>query len=336
VPKNLIRTLILALTLWTTGSTAAAPAGFEEQVQAFAREVAEKHGLELKQVQALLAEAKYQPDILEAIRRPYEAKPWHEYRELFVTPSRTEQGVEFWRANEVLLQRAQQKYGVPPEIIVAILGVETRYGRNLGGYRVLDALATLAFGYPERSEFFRHQLEEFVLLLQEEQLQSDQIKGSYAGAIGKPQFMPTSYRNFAVDFDGDGVRDLVDSTADAIGSVANYFQQHGWQTGGPIAIPAIVNGSGYRLYTNWELKPNVSVAELREAGVTSNQPLAPETETALLQLDSGDREEHWLGFNNFYVITLYNNSALYAMAVYQLSREILAQHQENQQGGKGG
>lgn len=334
--NNLIRLLIFTLALCATAGNAAAPDDFEQRLQAFAREIAEKHGLEPHPIQALLSEAEFRPDIIETIRRPYEAKPWYEYRELFVTPSRIEQGVEFWRANEALLQRAQQQYGVPPEIIVAILGVETRYGRNLGGHRVLDALATLAFGYPERSAFFRQQLEEFVLLLQDERLTSEQIKGSYAGAIGKPQFMPSSYRNFAVDFDGDGTRDLVASTADAIGSVANYFQKHGWQTGGTVAVPAQVSGKGYRIYVNWELKPNVSVAELREAGVTPKQPLAPETETALLQLDTGNAEEHWLGFKNFYVITLYNNSLLYAMAVHQLSQEILAQHQKYTLGNAGG
>jgi membrane-bound lytic murein transglycosylase B len=335
VPNNLIRVLTLALACWATAGAAAAPGDFEQEMQAIAREIAQKHGLEPQPIQALLSKAEFRPDILETIRRPYEAKPWYEYRELFVTPSRTEQGVEFWRANEALLQRAQQQYGVPPEIIVAILGVETRYGRNLGGNRVLDALATLTFGYPERSAFFRRQLEEFVLLLQEEHLASDQVKGSYAGAIGKPQFMPSSYRNFAVDFDGDGTRDLVDSTADAIGSVANYFQRHGWQAGGPVAVPAQVSGKGYRIYVNWDMKPNVSVAELQQAGVTSQQPLAPETETTLLQLDAGNAEEHWLGFHNFYVITLYNNSMLYAMAVYQLSQEIRAQHQQHTLGKTG-
>ena len=335
MPNNLIRVLTLALAFWATAGTAAAPGDFEQEMQAIAREIAQKHGLEPQPIQALLSKAEFRPDILETIHRPYEAKPWYEYRELFVTPSRTEQGVEFWRANEALLQRAQQQYGVPPEIIVAILGVETRYGRNLGGNRVLDALATLTFGYPERSAFFRRQLEEFVLLLQEEHLASDQVKGSYAGAIGKPQFMPSSYRNFAVDFDGDGTRDLVDSTADAIGSVANYFQRHGWQAGGLVAVPAQVSGKGYRIYVNWDMKPNVSVAELRAAGVTSKQALAPETETTLLQLDAGNAEEHWLGFNNFYVITLYNNSMLYAMAVYQLSQEIRAQHQKHTLGKTG-
>ncbi len=336
MPNNLIRVLILGLAFWATAGNAAATGDFQQEMQTIAREIAEKHGLDPQPIQALLSQAEFRPDILETIHRPYEAKPWHEYRELFVTPSRTEQGVEFWRANEALLQRAQQQYGVPPEIIVAILGVETRYGRNLGGNRVLDALATLTFGYPERSAFFRRQLEEFVLLLQEERLTSDQVKGSYAGAIGKPQFMPSSYRNFAVDFDGDGTRDLVDSTADAIGSVANYFQRHGWQAGGLVAVPAQVSGKGYRIYVNWDMKPNVSVAELREAGVTFQQSLAPETETTLLQLDAGNAEEHWLGFNNFYVITLYNNSMLYAMAVYQLSQEILAQHQKQTLGSTGG
>jgi membrane-bound lytic murein transglycosylase B len=324
-------TVTVILIAVMTGACASISASFKSQAEDFALEMAAKHQLDQQQISALMADAIFQQDIIDAISRPYEAKPWHQYRPIFVTDSRARAGVSFWNENSALLQQAQQVYGVPPEIIVAIIGVETHYGKHRGRYRVLDALSTLAFAYPPRSKFFRRQLEEFLLLNREEQIAADEIVGSYAGAIGMPQFIPQSYRAYAVDFDADGRRDLVDSRADIIGSVANYFQRHGWQAGGKIAVPATVTGSNYQSYANLERKLNASVGELQKAGVSSEEQLPAELQTALIELESSpDELEHWLGFHNFYVITKYNHSILYAMAVHQLSQEILQLYKQQQ------
>ncbi len=331
--KSVLVKPILTATLLAVLASACASmsASFSSKAEDFALEMAAKHQLDRQQISALMANARFQQDIIDAISRPSEAKPWHQYRPIFVTDSRAKGGVEFWNENAALLQQAEQVYGVPPEIIVAIIGVETRYGAHQGRYRVLDALSTLAFGYPPRGKFFRRQLEEFLLLSRDEQIAADEIVGSYAGAIGMPQFIPQSYRSYAVDFDADGRRDLVASMADIIGSVANYFQRHGWQAGGKVAIPATVTGSEYKFYTTSERKLNSSVGELEKAGVKSEESLPAELQTALIELESApDEQEHWLGFHNFYVITRYNHSILYAMAVHQLSQQILQLHNQKQ------
>ncbi len=322
------RPILIVITLAViTSSCTSIEAKFSSRAEEFAQEMAAKHKLDPQQTSALMASAVFQKDIIDAISRPYEAKPWHQYRPIFVTDARAKAGVDFWRENKALLQRAEEKFGVPQEIIVAIIGVESYYGRHRGRYRVLDALSTLAFGYPPRSKFFRRQLEEFLLLNREEPVATYEIVGSYAGAMGMPQFIPQSYRTYAVDFDSDGKRDLIESRADIIGSVANYFQKHGWQAGGKVAAPATVNGSQYEPYANSGLKPNTTVGALSDIGISSEEPLPKGLETTLIQLESApDEHEYWLGLHNFYVITRYNHSAHYAMAVYQLSQRILQLH----------
>ena len=322
--KSTKRGVLAALLLFSLSLSANTPSEFSRGVEQFVEEMVQKHGFDKKKINALMKKARYRQTIIDAISRPYEAKPWYQYRALFVTPERTEAGVAFWNENKALLDKATAEYGVPSEIIVAIIGVETRYGGYMGNYPVLDALSTLAFTYPQRAKFFRGQLEEFLLLRQEERIDAAQVSGSYAGAIGLPQFIPSSYRDFAVDFDGDGQRDLVNSRADAIGSVANYFKEHGWVAGDIVVTPARVKGTDYNHFANFDLKPNASIKELKNAGVTGDRALAPDRQTTLLQLETENGEEHWLGFKNFYVITRYNHSALYAMAVYQLSQEIRA------------
>jgi membrane-bound lytic murein transglycosylase B len=333
MPKNLFQTVaasLLALCCLLATQANAAPAEFEQGLREFTEEMIEKHGFERTWLEPLLTNAHYQQGIIDAITRPYEARPWFEYRPLFVTAANAEKGIAFWDKHKATLERAHKEYGVPPEIIVAIIGVETRYGTNTGRHSVLDALSTLAFGYPSRARFFRQQLEEFLLLQQEESLDGSGMKGSYAGAIGIPQFIPSSYRDFAVDFDNDGVRDL-NNPADAIGSVGNYFKEHGWKAGQLVAVPARATGSDYDMYANFELKPNASVGELRDARVTTEETLDPGLQAALLQFDSEEEDELWLGFHNFYVITRYNHSALYAMAVFQLSQKIRGLRQEQPQ-----
>ena len=335
-PRNwtgLATTALIAGLLSNTGPAAAGPVAFERLKMEFASEISRNHGLDAGFVQRTMARANYRQSIIDAISRPAERKPWHQYRPIFVTPDRARGGVEFWDANEELLVRAEQTYGVPPEIIVAIIGVETRYGKQTGRYPVLDSLATLAFGYPKRAAFFRKQLEEFLLLSLEENVQPLIAKGSYAGAMGKPQFIPSSYRNYAVDFDGDGRRDLWNSNADVIGSVGAYFQRHGWQPNQPIAAIATGAEEWHDKFSKAGMKPSLRIEELRKEGLKTDVSLAPSMLASVVKLESDRGPEYWIGLNNFYVITRYNHSNLYAMAVYQLSREILKLKQSGDSNG---
>lgn len=291
------------------------------ELRTFIDRMVSQHGFNAMELANLFGQARLRPDIIEAISRPAEAKPWYQYRPIFVTDSRIEQGVEFWNENAALLERAQEQFGVPPEMIVAIIGVETRYGRHQGKYPVLDALSTLAFDYPKRGEFFRSELENYLLLAREEGFDPTKLNGSYAGAMGGAQFISSSYRHYAVDFDQDGKRDLWDSVADMIGSVANYFATHGWRPGDTVVVAAKADGSDYkRLETT--LQPKYTVEQLRSFGVEPEQPLPDDTLVALQVLEQKDGPEFWLGLHNFYVITRYNHSALYAMAAYQLASAI--------------
>ncbi|WP_286236765.1 lytic murein transglycosylase B [Neptuniibacter halophilus] len=281
----------------------------------------------------VLSEAKRQTSILKAISRPAERSlTWGEYRNIFVQQKRIHQGVQFWQENREILDRAEQTYGVPAEIIVAIIGVETRYGRITGSYRVLDALATLGFDYPRRSEFFLGQLKEFLRLVREEQADLTALKGSYAGAMGFGQFIPSSYRNFAIDFDGDGKRDIWNNKSDAIGSVANYFVEHKWKPGQPVisgvdfSQPA--DESWYSV-GRAGLRPQLTLAEWQARGVQAHLPgLSADEKAILMQLEIDEDMQYWLGLHNFYVITRYNHSKLYAMAVYRLSEQIKAAYQK--------
>ena len=317
--------LLLTLVLIVSAGCAATSFSQRPEVREFVDEMAQKHGFERDWLRELLSQAEIQPAIVRAISTPAEAKPWRRYRPIFVTPSRIRGGVQFWSENEKILTQASERFGVPAHMLVAIIGVETRYGGNIGRHRVLDALATLAFDYPRKSEFFRRELENFLLLAREEQLDPLVLLGSYAGAMGQPQFISSSYRRYAVDFDGDGKRDLWNSTADIVGSVANYLHRHGWKTGGPIASRATVEGDAYKAIAKSGLKPRLTIGELQAQGVRAREPLPAAAQAALLELETNDGAEHWLGMQNFYVVTRYNHSALYAMAVYQLGQEILAQ-----------
>ncbi len=258
--------------------------------------------------------------VLNAISRPAEKLPWYQYRKIFIQPGRVKAGVDFWRSNEKTLKRAEEIYGVPPHIIVSIIGVETLYGSNTGIDRVMDALSTLAFHYPDRAPFFKDELEQFLLLAREQDIDPLSIKGSYAGAMGMPQFIPSSYRNYAVDFDQDNKVDIWKNPVDAIGSVANYFNRHGWKKGSAVAVTASATGVKYRELINSDLKPDINTSTLADYGISSANDLNGEEKVKLLSLESGKNDEElWICFENFYVITRYNHSPLYAMAVYQLS-----------------
>ena len=322
--KTILRTLYFTLFTFSTAACAHNPttiSAFKE----FATEMEKKHGFDRQELTALLEQTEFRHDIIKAITRPAEAKPWYEYRPIFLKPDRIQGGLKFWQENETLLQQISTDYGVPQEILVAIIGVETRYGKHTGRYRILDSLTTLAFGYPKRASFFRGELEQFLLLTREERVNPAQALGSYAGAMGKPQFISSSYRSYAVDYDGDGHRDLWNNNADVIASVANYFKRHGWQTGEPITLE--VKGSGnLKKYVEAGMKPSIKVADLLATGLKPKGSYTPDTEAkaSLIELDAGGHNEYWLGLHNFYVITRYNHSNLYAMAAYQLSQEILA------------
>jgi membrane-bound lytic murein transglycosylase B len=298
------------------------------EVQIFIAQMVNKHGFDSNALRNVFNRAYAQPEIIALITRPAEAKPWYAYRDIFLTNQRIQSGLAFWRSNEISLAKAERLYGVPAEIIVAIIGVETTYGGNTGKYRVLEALSTLAFDYPKRADYFRKELENYLLLTREEGIDPLSLKGSYAGAMGLAQFMPSSYLAYAVDFDGDGQRGLWVNPRDAIGSVANYLSKHRWQSGEPVTIPAQVNGERFQgLLSSKLAKPSQSVGEFRRLGVIPQGFVNDQQTAILLELDGNSGPEYWLGFDNFYVITRYNQSPLYAMAVYQLSQEIRGLHE---------
>jgi len=311
--------------------TAAAegPASYRRGTEGFVSEMARKYGFEKAELATLMGQARYSREVMNAIRRPFEAKPWYKYRPIFLTERRIRGGAAFRHENRELLERAQAVYGVPPQIITAIIGVETGYGGNLGRHRVIDALSTLGFSYPKRADFFRKELEALLLLAREESIDALGLRGSYAGAMGLPQFIPSSYRAYAVDFDGDGRRDLWKSKADVIGSVGNYLEQHGWKAGEPVAFTARVTDGAPRGIApagKKPVKPSISLDRLRAAGITAAVRLPGSTRVTLIRLHA-PKPKYWLGLDNFYVITRYNHSNLYAMAVYQLSREIQAAYE---------
>jgi membrane-bound lytic murein transglycosylase B len=300
----------------------------------FAAKAAAEHPLDAAEIMTLLHDARFKQSIVDAISRPAEAKPWYQYRPIFMTDKRIQGGIDFWRENEDLVREAAERYGVDPQIIVAIIGVETFYGRITGSYRVLDALATLSFYYPDigndRSDFFSRELMQFFLLGSEEGLPLREVTGSYAGAMGIGQFMPSSYREYSVDMDGDGRRDLWSSQADVIGSVANYLRRHGWQAGQPIAFPAtMAEAADTSLVAERDYKPKRSLEELGAGGFLPQTPAAwretvDSRPAAVLSLEEENGDSYWITFDNFYVITRYNRSPLYAMAVTQLSDAIRA------------
>jgi len=291
-------------------------------VQEFIDQMVKEHQFDRDYLVKVFKKVKTNPKIIEAITRPAEAKPWYEYRPIFLTDDRIREGVKFWRRNAKHLQRAYETYGVAPEIIVAIIGVETKYGKHKGKYSVMNSLTTLGFDYPKRGSFFKKELEEFLLLAREEKTDPLSIKGSYAGAMGKPQFISSSYRRYAVDFDGDGKRDILNSTVDAIGSVANYFAEHQWYKDEPITTPAKVDGEDYKAIVDKGIKPYIELSEMQKNGVAIEENNSPSLLTSLIELELKKGNEYWVAFNNFYVITRYNHSELYAMAAYQLSQEI--------------
>ena len=293
------------------------------QAQAFIERMIAEHDLDRAELQALFTGAQYKQSIVDAMTRPAEkVKLWKDYRKIFITEKRLRQGLQFWREQRQWLEKAEAEYGVPIEYVVAIIGVETYYGRYAGNYRVVDALSTLAFDYPARSPFFTKELEHFLLLAKEQKLDPATLKGSYAGAMGYGQFMPSSYRAYAVDYDADGVADIWANPADAIGSVANYFVRHGWQRGDGVVVRARISADYNAELVNKLVKPKLNLAQLAEQGFTPVPEMSADVKAIPLRLQGQAGVEFWLGLQNFYTITRYNHSFRYAMAVTQLAEQI--------------
>ena len=316
-------TLLLAI---FSISCNAAPLTQRPEVNTFIENMVEKHGFSREELIALFSKVRIKDKIIQAMTRPAESKPWHTYRKIFITERHINGGVDFWRQNEAALVKIYQQFGVPPEIIVAIIGVETRYGNNTGSFRVIDALSTLAFDYPKRSKFFISELEQFLILCREENVEPTQPMGSYAGAMGLPQFMPSSFRHYATDFDGDGRRDIWENNTDVMASVANYFKKHGWIRDAAVTFPTRIDGINPTNLLSNGLKPDSNAGKMRALGLKIPTDLSSDTATKLLKLDNEYGPSYWVTLDNFYVITRYNHSSLYAMAVFQLSQEILSRH----------
>ncbi len=329
--KSLNKLFCIALLAFATCLPAAAAHksksfAHDPAVQDFVADMADKHGFASAELLGQFARIHPNDKVLKLIKPPASPlqRSWERYRPRFLNDIRIDGGVRFWQENREVLARASTQYGVPEEIIVAVIGVETVYGRVKGNFGVMESLATLAFRYPPRAGFFRAELEQFLLLARENGFDPLAVKGSYAGAIGIPQFMPGSQRRYAVDFDGDGRIDLAGNVEDAIGSVARFLERHGWQAGQPVAVRATCEGEPAPTLLEAGIRPTLKPLELADQGIRAHLP--SESEVALIDLVSpGAETEYWLGYENFYVITRYNRSSFYAMSVFQLAEAIKAQ-----------
>lgn len=326
----------LLLALAGTGlSHAAERYADRPETQQFIEEMQQRHGFDKDALTFIFRRAQYLPSVIKAIsppKDPVAVRSWERYRSRFIEPVRIKAGVAFWDRHQDTIRAASEKYGVPEEIIVGIIGVETIYGRNTGSYQTVSALATLAFDYPRRAALFRSELEQLLLMAREQHRDPLDYQGSYAGALGLPQFLPSSVRNYAVDFDGNGQIDLLGSPADAIGSVARYMQMHGWESGAPVARRARIapDANLSELLAN-DITPAFDAATLGSRGVTAPEGEPHAGKAALVELETPGRDsEFWLGYQNFYVITRYNRSSFYAMSVFQLGEAVKAARLANQ------
>jgi len=326
VYQKTVKALVFGLVSSVSMSACAAsvPDNYAQRadVKNFISEMVDQHGFDRAYLEAMFASAKRLDNVLESIAKPAEKElTWKQYRPIFVTDKRSNKGLKFIQVHQKTLRRAEKEYGVPLEIIAAIIGVESYYGKHTGKYTVFDSLTTLGFDYPKRSKFFKSELKQFLLLSKEENIDIDTMTGSYAGAMGMPQFISSSYRHYAVDFDGDGKRDLWNSTEDVIGSVANYFSEHGWKTDATVTHRVSVANTAIVRKKN-TLKPYVTIDQLKKQGVKVDAALDGKQLVSLLKFKGKHGDEYWLGLKNFYVITRYNHSELYAMAVFQLSEKL--------------
>jgi membrane-bound lytic murein transglycosylase B len=321
---GIVLTLALAAFAQTAQSVEVKP-----EVEAWVLRMEREHQFDANALRDMFAQFKPNETIIKAFNTPATSKPWHYFRNLYVTPSRIDGGVEFWNEYAELLEQARIKYGVPEEVVTSIIGIESHYGKRTGSFQVADALYTLGFEVPRRSQFFQGQFEHFLLLTRENGFDPLEIKGSFAGAMGIPQFIPSSYRDYAVDFDGDGRIDLWDSVADAIGSVANYLSRFGWNNDGQVVVRAKIASGEVDHLESLGVKPSLTMAQFRARGVEPDGNIGDDTDGGFFVLEDEAGPEYWISLNNFYVITRYNRSKNYAMAVHQLAQEISRKRQAN-------
>lgn len=302
---------------------ARAQPALREEYEVFIEEMSSKHGINAVLLRRLFAQVKPVPSIIRAMNAPSTSRPWFEFRKNHVSAVQINGGVKFWSAHGATLSRATREFGVPEEIITATIGIETHYGGYTGSFKILDALATLAFDYPKRAAFFRGELEQFMLMGRDMALDLASLRGSYAGAMGIPQFLPSSYRKYAIDFDGDKRADLWKSVPDVIGSVANYYKLHEWQSGEPVVVPAAVSATPDPALTD-DITPKTPITAFRKLGIQPAGPVNDDALAALLPLETESGVQYWFGLKNFYVITRYNRSTNYAMAVWEIAQGIKA------------
>lgn len=315
---------LLSIALFA-GSASAVSVDDYPYLQTLVKELVVEHGLDEAELRGTFDKVQLRPKVVSAIKRPAERLPWHRYKDFFINQTQMDKGVIFWQTHQKALARAERETGVPAHVIVAIIGIETRYGATLGSHPVLDSLTTLTLEYPRRQKFFGEQLKHFLLLTHEHSIDRFATKGSYAGAIGIPQFMPTSYRQYAIDFNGDGRTDLVNQVDDAIGSVANYLNRFKWQAGEPVVIVPPKAHDLSKLATT-KRKTNMTIADLKQRGVDLAIDLAADTKVGVVDLEETEGKIQRITFDNFYVIMRYNPSILYAMAVHELSSALKSRY----------
>ena len=328
IPGYTLRQILFVSVILTAHHTvcmAAQPvSALRPEIKRFVIHMSNQHSYDADALEEAFARTNFRPEILKLISAPATAISWDEYRKRFVNTQRIKGGLDFWNKYAAELGLARKIYGVPEEIIVAIIGVETSYGTSTGNYRIMDALTTLAFDFPRRADYFREELESYLLLAREQQFGLLDVKGSYAGAIGIPQFMPSSYRRYAVDFDHDGEINLPGSAADAIGSVGNYLKEYGWEAGKPVAVRAQARSENLQEFLDTGIEPLHPVGKLRGAGIIPLDSVSDDTLSSLLEMKIQEKRQLWLGFRNFYVITRYNRSTFYAMSVFELAKAVRA------------
>lgn len=329
-----VRSFLVAFCLLFIGSSVTAankqpapnPFAEHELITAFIDEMVEKHQFERDKLTELFDQVEFDEVVIQKISKPFENKPWDDYKAYFITPDRIEKGVAYLNTHQATLKEAYKTYGIPPEIMVAIIGVETDYGNLQGTFPVFQTLTTLAFNYPSRSAFFKKELEQFLLLTRDYQLDPLKVTGSYAGAIGLPQFMPSSYRHYAASLMGNKSIDLNNNHDDAIASVGNYLSKNGWKRQGEVAVPADIKGSAYQKVLNDKFNPDIQSSKLTTFGIQPKAKIpTEETKAVLVELNRRDGNEYWLGFHNYYVLSTYNHNKQYVLTVFELSREILKQ-----------
>ncbi len=306
----------------TTVEVAKTPARPTEKIQNFIQGMVKNHGFSKKKLTALMNKAKYNPNVIARITHPFEKKSWDFYRSFFITKERIEGGVAYLKTHEKTFAAVKKRYGVPPSIIAAIIAVESKFGTHLGKYNELSALTTLAFYYKPRSKFFKKELKHFLLLTRKQKLTPEEIQGSYAGALGIPQFMPSSYRHYAVDYSKNKSIDLINDHNDAIASVANYLKKAGWKTNQPIAVPAKIIGKVPTKLISKRAKPKLTVDQLEDHNVFAVEKEPLKLKAALIAMQNTDSTEYWIVFQNFRAIMRYNPSTTYSLAVYELSQAI--------------